>query len=233
MLSMLRDLLFETGSWSRACEVQERITELKPGDQVERNRLAGARLEAARREPGELRGPALRSLTGDHPDFTPALLERARFLEGAGERRRAVRLLEKAVKRRANCTLLEELERLVPEDRRSKLAKLYAKLVTGDPANARLRLRAARYLIQNQRLEEAEQILRGLPADGESTAAHALWAELHEARADPEGAQQEYRQALAAQPRKQFVACKSCGTASRTWRERCDRCWAWDTFETG
>jgi len=232
VLLMLRDMLFETGAWSRACEVQERVCELKPTDQIERNRLAGARLEAARRSPGDVRGSALRTLTGEHPDFVPALLERARFLESAGERRRAVRLLEKAAKGRPRLILLDELERIVPEERRVKLAKLYVKLVDGDPANAGLRLRAARYLIANRRYDEAEQLLRGLSAsNGDLAAAHALWAEIHDARADTERAQQEYRQAVALRPAR-VLACAACGAASPVWRERCDRCGAWDTYDT-
>jgi len=230
ILSMLRDSLFETASWSRACEIQERIVALKPGDNAERNRLAGARLEAARRAPGELRGAALRALTGEHPDFAPALLERARFLEAAGERRRAVRLLEKAAKRRPRSVLLEELERMVPEERRYKLAKLYGKLVTGDPGNSNLRLHAARYLLHNRLFDEAEQLLRGLSSNGVGSSAHALWAEIHEARSDTARAQQEYRHALSGH-NPVALACSACGAASTAWRERCDRCGAWDTID--
>lgn len=233
MLSMLRDLLFETGSWTRACEIQQRVSALRPADATERNRLAGARLEAARRAPGELRGSALRTLTTEHPDFAPALIERARFLEAAGDRKRAVRVLEKAAKRHPRPVLLEELERLVPDERRIKLAKLYGKLVTGNPGNSALRLRAARYLISNRRFEEAEQLLRGLSAngDGASGYVHALWAEIHEARSEPERAQQEYRQAISAQKPARMLACAACGGASTGWRERCPRCGAWDTFD--
>lgn len=232
ILMLLRDVLFEAASWQRACEIQERIIALKPADESERNWLAGARFEAAKRVPPESRGSALRGITTDHPDFVPALLARARDLEDSGDHRRAVRLLEKAAKRRPRSALLDELERITPEVNRSKLAKLYTKLVTGDPGNSKLRLRAARFFVAAGRHDEAEQLLAPLSANGSAAPAHALRAAIHEARADREGAQHEYQQAFVTHefpPR--IIACERCDAVAPAWQERCSRCGAWGTFE--
>jgi tetratricopeptide (TPR) repeat protein len=232
ILMLLRDLLFEAASWQRACEVQERIIALKPNDEGERNWLAGARFEAAKREPIESRGSALRGITIEHPDFIPAVLARARELEETGEHRRAVRLLEKCAKRRPRSALLDELERITPEDKQSKLAKLYAKLVADDPGNAKLRTRAARFLVAIGRHDEAEHLLGPMSANGTAASAHALRAAIHEARADRERAQNEYKQAFAAHEfPARVIACERCDAVAPDWQERCARCGAWGTLE--
>src|SRR6185503_3337401 len=66
ILTMLRDLLFEAGSWERAGQVQELITGLRPTDERERNLLAGARFEAAKSQAADARASALRGVTGAH-----------------------------------------------------------------------------------------------------------------------------------------------------------------------
>jgi uncharacterized membrane-anchored protein len=233
ILTMLRDLLFEAGSWERAGQVQELITGLRPTDERERNLLAGARFEAAKSASADARLAALRGVTGAHPDFLPAVLARARQLDESGDKRRALKVLENSAKRRPRAAVLDELERLTPEDRRARLGKLYGKLVSAEPGNARLRLRAARYLAANGRPEEAEQMLRATSANGDAALANAVWAEIHEARADPARAQEAYRQALSA---PQFptgvLACESCSAASTSWEDRCRHCGAWGTLES-
>jgi tetratricopeptide (TPR) repeat protein len=231
ILTMLRDLLFETGAWQRAAEVQERIIAVRPGDERERNLLAGARFEAARSAASEVRLGALRGVTGAHPDFVPAVLARAKELEQAGDHRRAVKVLERAAKRRPRAALLDELERITPEDRRSHLAKLYSKLVATQPGNVKLRLRAAHFLAANGRAAEAEQLLRGVSANGDAGLAHAVWAEIHEARSERERAQEEYRQALNEAPAA-VLSCEICGAASAGWQDRCAQCGAWGTLES-
>ena len=232
ILTLLRDLLFELGSWQRACEIQERIVALRPGDAREENRLAGARYEAAKRREGDARAVALKSVTGEHPDFVPALLARARVLAAAGEQRRAMKLLERAAKRRPRSAILDELERLTPEDRYPKLAKLYGKLVSGQPGNGRLRLRAARFLVDSGRIDDAEALLRAVSANGDLPAAHALWAQIHDARAEPDQARQSYRQALGDGKPGSLLACEICHAPCRAWQERCPSCGAWGTLET-
>jgi thioredoxin-like negative regulator of GroEL len=129
--------------------------------------------------------------------------------------------------------LLDELERLTPEDRRARLAKLYTKLVAADPGNTKLRLRAARYLVTNGRHEEAEQLLRNVSVNGDAALAHALWAGIHEARSESDQAQQEYRQVVTAPEfPPTMLACEMCGGVSTQWQDRCRECGAWGTLES-
>jgi thioredoxin-like negative regulator of GroEL len=132
-----------------------------------------------------------------------------------------------------DAALLDELERLTPEDRRTRLGKLYGKLVASQPTNTRLRLRAARYLAANGRHEEAEQLLRATTANGDAALANAVWAEIHEARSDPTRAQEAYRQAFSTpQFPGSLLACEACGAASASWEDRCRHCGAWGTLES-
>jgi len=112
ILVALRDVLFDHGSWQRAAEVQERVLAVRPGDQRERNRLDGARFEASLGSPIEERLPLLDRILQDSPDFVPALLAKVDLLESAEHSEEAIRMLERALKRRPNCELLETMARL-------------------------------------------------------------------------------------------------------------------------
>jgi HemY protein len=233
ILTLLRDLLFKTGAWRRAQEIQQRIVELKPEDEVERNRLLGARYEAARLATGEEREAALKNITTFDPDFAPAIVERARVLAAAGDDKRAVKSLEKAARRKPRAGVLEELERLTPAEQAGRLVKLYSKLVAAHPDNAALRLRAARYLISAGRIEGAAELLDGVSENGHGPALHALWAEVHSARSNPELAEASYRRALASSTSaaRDSLRCQRCGVTTDVWRARCERCGSWGSLE--
>jgi len=233
LLTMLRDILFETESWERAEEVQRRIVELKPNDASESNWLLGARFEAAARAEESTRETGLRSLCQDDPDFAPAVVARARELDSSGDPRRAGKLLEKAARRRPRGAVLDEYERIVGTDDPLRTAKLYQKLIAANPTSSQLKVRAARYLAGSGREEDAAGVLDSLTDNGQPPYAQAVWAEIHDARHNADLAHSSYREAFTSGGlgRPEFV-CEICGAHSEHWHARCDGCGAWGMLES-
>jgi len=233
ILTLLRDILFETEAWARAAEIQSRIVELNADDASEKNWLLGARYEAALQAEQSARDAALRELASDAPDFLPVLVDRARNLADTGDWRRAMKMLEKAVRKHPHGAALDELESLVPAEESARLARLYGKLVATTPQSVGLRLRAAHYLIKHGRVEEAAETLKPLGESAEASVAKALWGEIHDAREESSQAHSAYRDALIeSEAFNPHYSCEVCGAATGDWHARCDNCGAWGMFES-
>lgn len=223
LLTTLRDALMDTGAWERAAEIQERILQLKPNDETERNRLWGARYEAATRMAPAERMAALKAITVAQPDFAPAALERARTAVLTGDERRRVRILEKAIRQRPRGALFDELEQACTDDP-TRVAKAYAKSVEGFPRLDGLRARAARYLIQIGRSQEADALLRAAPSEDTRGILSAARGLLMEAQSQLGGGR--------ASPRRSAIElhlwhCEACKNPAEKWAPRCPRCGAW------
>ena len=233
LLAALRDVLIDTGSWGRAAEVQERVAALKPNDAIERNRLTGTRYEAALRLQRDERSAALAALTASDEEFVPAILERARTMVEAGDAARAIKVLDKAVRRRPNAALLDELERLCGGDETARVAKLYGKLVEGFPGSPVLRARAARYLTACGRSEQAAELLRGMSSDGGPPPLDAARAAVLDARGQPSEALQAYKR-LADRGANLLAPwrCSGCDAVSPEWTSRCTSCDAWGLIDS-
>jgi len=213
----------ETGAWNRTAEIQERIVQLKPNDEAERNRLWGARYEAATRMPPAERMAALKAITVAQPDFAPATLERARTAVLTGDERRSVRILEKAIRQRPRGVLFDELETACANDP-TRVVKAYSKSVEGFPRLDGLRARAARYLVQIGRSQEADALLRAGPSEDTRGILGAARGVLMEAQAQLGGGR--------AGPRRSGTElhlwrCEACKNPAEKWTPRCLRCGAW------
>jgi uncharacterized membrane-anchored protein len=233
LLAALRDVLVDSGSWSRAAEVQERIVDLRPENAAERNRLKGTRYEAALRLERNERAAALAALAAKDEDFVPATLERARALVNSGDTSRASKVLEKAVRRRPHAALLDEIERMGAADDTARVAKLYVKLVEGFPDSAPLRARAVRYLTSCGRSEQAADLLRLLPADGAPLPLEAARATLLDARGQPSEAIQAFKRV--AERGAAVLApwrCSACNALATEWTARCASCRTWGSIDS-
>ena len=228
LLALLRDALFDAAAWERAAEIQERIVQLKPSDANERNRLWGARYEAAARLAPAERLAALKAITVAQPDFSPAALERARTAALAGDARRSVRILEKGIRHRPRGALLDEIEKLCSPDDPGRVAKLYVKSVESFPQLDGLRARAARYLISIGRNQEAEDLLRAGPSDDTRGVLSAARGLLLDARSQLGGSAGGTRR-LAPEPH--MWRCDGCKTPADRWTARCARCGAWGLID--
>jgi HemY protein len=232
LLTLLRDQLFEVGDWQRATAIQARIVELNPTNEAEANRMLGARYEATLRAPETERGVLLKTLCHQAPDFVPATIERARSLARTGEQRRALKLLERALAAKPRSVLLDLYEEIARTDDVSRVNKLYSKLMALHPDSVDLKLRAAAAAISRHRLDEAAALLSSCSSNGGAPAAQILWAQLHDARNQPDLAHAAYREAAASGSLgKPGFACEKCGSMSESWRARCNNCDTWGFVE--
>ncbi|RMF20720.1 MAG: hypothetical protein D6760_10925 [Deltaproteobacteria bacterium] len=171
-------------------------------------------------------------MSREDPDFVPAICARAEALAEAGETRKAIRLLERAARRRPRTGILETLERLAGTDFKPRLIKFYSKLLARHPDNVALKLRAARVLLDAGKLADADKILDGIDASVDRATIAALRALLEERREHVDLAQREARRAIEEArldvPRPR---CGSCGAPSSTWQPRCPACGAWGSLE--
>ncbi len=232
LLRMLRDLLFAQEQWERAAEIQQRLVDRQPQDAAERNRLLGARFEAAMQLNGNGRGEALQRLTGEEPEFVPAVTARAEALAAEGQLKKAIRLLEKSVKRRPHSAVLDTLERLTPAELQPRLVKFYQKAVNRHASNELLKLRAARVMTDAGKLAEADRLLQEVTESRAPAATAALRALIEEQREHGELAQREARKALeAAELSKPEPKCTACGVPSKAWQTRCPACGVWGSID--
>jgi len=223
LLTTLRDALMDTGVWERAAEIQERVVQLKPNDETERNRLWGARYEAASRMAPAERMAALKAITVAQPDFAPAALERARTAALTGDGRRGVRILEKAIRQRPRGALFDELEKVCSDDN-TRVVKAYSKSVEGFPRLDGLRARAARYLVQIGRSQEADALLRDARSEDTQGVLSAARGMLMEAQSQLGGGGAGSRRSGI---ELNLWRCEACKTPAERWTARCPRCGAW------
>jgi len=232
LLTLLRDALGDANAWERAAEIQERIVQLRPNDATEQNRVWGARYEAALRLAPAERMTALKAITGAQPEFSPAALERARTAHSAGDERRAVRILDKAIRQRPRGALFDELERICTANDPARVAKLYLKSVESFPNLNGLRARAARYLISIGRGREADEILRAGPSEdtrGVLSAARGLLLEAQSQLGTSGVTGTSTARRLTSQPH--LWRCDGCKTPAERWTPRCSRCGVWGSVD--
>ena len=174
-----------------------------------------------------------KSFGDDAPEFLPVIIDRARMITDAGDWRRAYKTLEKALRRRPRGAVLDAIESTVPPEEAVRVTRLYSKLVASHAESAVLRLRAARYLIEHGRVEEAADVLNAMSENGDGPKAQALWGEIHNSRDDTALAHASYQQALAAdQHWAPPYVCEVCATTADAWQARCHACGAWGMLES-
>ena len=227
LLVPLRDVLVDMGEWGRAAEIQERTVALASGDTVERNRLLGIRYEAAQRTPPVQRIATLKSISSTEPDFVPAVVERARAIAADGDARRAIRILEKAIRQRPRGVVFDELENLIGEEDPARLSKAYLRAIEAFPHLDGLRARAARQLARNGRHDEAASILKDAASTDTRSSLTAARAFLEQARGRLTGPGEGSRTQIPTQFPTPSGRCDACKSLSDRWTARCIHCGAW------
>jgi len=166
LYQMLRDALVAMSSWKRAEEVQQRLVDLRPADTAERQRLVEIRMHAIASSEGFDRETGLRAVAALDPDFTPAVVERAKLFLAQGRKRAALRLLIKSAARRPADLVLGAIDQALEQTDSPRLLKMYAKLRLRFPRDAELALHYARLLIRMGRDDEAERVLGAIDDSG-------------------------------------------------------------------
>ena len=166
-------------------------------------------------------------------DFVPALLALGDAYEAAGEHREAVRVWERAAESHPVLPLLARLEHAYrAEGRPSRMIALYQEAIAraDDPS---LAVALGRVYLELEMLDEAADELEkvemrapGLPL------VHAYLGAVFERRGESAAAFDEYRRALRLAHAFEWPhACSGCGASVAGWRERCERCLRWNSFD--
>jgi thioredoxin-like negative regulator of GroEL/uncharacterized integral membrane protein len=231
----LRDLYAAHGRWAEAAGMQaELLLRLRaPGRLVvERDRLVGLRYEAGAAEPDPRRAARqLRGIAREAPDFIPAWVTAGERYAESGRAFIARRTWVRGLRRRRAAVLLDRIEAhdaaAGQPQRTTRLLRGLHRRHADEPSVA---LRLARHLIGRGDLDEAAQVLNGLP-DGAAALADALRGELARARGDAGAAADAFARALG--PDLGLAApwrCAACGAGTARWAARCTACHRWDSL---
>ena len=165
-------------------------------------------------------------------DFLPALVALGDAYEAAGDRREAVRAWERAAETHPALPLLMRLERAYREEGRpSRMIALYQDAAARAGNDLALAVALGRVYLELEMLDEAADQLEKVEVRApDLPLVHAYLGAVFERRGETRAAFEEYRRALRLGHAFEWPhACAACGAAAAGWRERCERCRAWNT----
>lgn len=233
----LRDVYTAAGRWPEALALEGEIM-LGVRDPAvlaaEEAASRGLRYEVALGEPDPGRaGRLLAGLAREDPGFVPAWVSAGERLLAAGRRLAGRWTWERGARRTGAAVLLERLEALNAEEGRpERTSRLYRRCLRARPEAPAVRLLFARHLIARNALDEAEQVLSGLPAPASGhRLTHALFGEIHRRRGNHSLAAETYARAFGTElglgaP----LVCAACRQTAATWAARCAGCGRWGTY---
>jgi predicted Zn-dependent protease len=234
----LRDVYAAAGRFAEALAVQgDILLRVRDRDTLahEEHALRGLRYQAALAEPEPRRAARLLlSLVREDPTFVPAWVGAGDGFVRAGRRFSARRAWERGTRHVPAVVLCERLERLNADDRKpERTTRLYRRLLRRHPQAQAVPLLFARHLIMQGALDQAGEVLSGLPAAvAGHPLVHVLWGELHRRRGDHTLSADTFTRAFG--PELGLVApyrCAACRRSAEVWAGFCDECRRWGTFE--
>jgi len=235
----LRDLAAAAGRWAEALDLEQRIVDaVAPAERSpETEWLAVIHYELGRAELARGRPAAglvhLRNAVRTDRTFLPAALALGDAYEGAGDRREAVRVWERAAEVQPALPLLARLERAFREDGRpTRMIALYRQALEKAPDEVALAVALGRVFFELEMLDEAadqfEKVEVRAPA---LPVVHAYLGAVFERRGETRAAFDEYRRALQLGHAFDWPhQCAGCGATSALWQDRCPSCHRWNTL---
>ncbi|MFN2426417.1 MAG: tetratricopeptide repeat protein [Candidatus Binatia bacterium] len=196
--SLLRDSLVALEWWPRAEVAQQRVVDLRPVDEAEKERLIAIRMRAAELGDSAERETALRAVLAMDPSWPAAATARAAMLAEQGHNWTAVRVLYKAAKRRPAAETLRALDTALETSNPRRLLRLLSRLRRYHPGAHELVLHQAALLVRLGRHAEAEAVLGELDGAGgrEGAIVEGLRAKMLEGHDNPAGVAEALRRAL-------------------------------------
>src|SRR2546429_1819596 len=199
--------------------------------------MRGLRYEAALGEPEPRRSARLLiALAREDPTFVPAWVSAGDALARAGRTLAARRVWERGARYRPAAVLLERIERANTDERHpERTARVYRRLLRRHPRARSLPLLFARFLVLQQRFEEAGEVLRALPepAAGNSFA-HLVWGELHRRQGQHDQASAAFAQAAVRQVSgASSFRCAACLQPTEAWEGPSPACPRSGTLRAG
>ncbi len=167
-------------------------------------------------------------------EFLPSLVALGEAYEALGDRREAVRAWERAADTHPALPLLMRLERAYrDEGRPSRMIALYQDAAARAGNDLALAVALGRVYLELEMLDEAADQLEKVEVRApDLPLVHAYLGAVFERRGETRAAFEEYRRALRLGHGFEWPhACSACGAAASAWRERCERCQAWNTIQ--
>jgi lipopolysaccharide biosynthesis regulator YciM len=238
----LRSLHMKERSWTKALEAQEQVEKHSntsdPRDAADRRVGRGIRYEMAvdRLNEGKARDAvsAFRRLLKDDPQFIPAYVRLGEALRQDGQDREAIEawtggfeatgspifltvLEEHYLQLEQPLAAIEALKRSISRARKDTVPRFYL----------------GKLYFRLEMLDDALAVLSSL--EGRASYAptlHYLLGRIHERRKNHREATIEYRKVIKEMELVQLeYRCRSCGTTSMEWSDRCASCGEWNTVE--
>jgi predicted Zn-dependent protease/uncharacterized integral membrane protein len=163
---LLRDTLVDLGWWARAEAAQQRLVDLRPGDAEEKRQLIEIRMHEAECGDAVERDQALRGVLAMDPSWPAAAAGRADHLLAGGQKRAALRILVRALKRRPAEETLAALDRALADDGVRKVLRVYRRLRRAHPANREVAAHMASQFERFGRQAEADLLRKEIDGAG-------------------------------------------------------------------
>jgi thioredoxin-like negative regulator of GroEL/uncharacterized integral membrane protein len=231
LAARLRDLYAAEGRWQDAANLE---TELWLGPSPlagGRDTLRGFRYEAAMSEPDPGRAvTSLRTLAEESPDFLPAWVSAGDRLVEDGRGAAARRVWLRGLRHRRAAALLERIETFdAAAGEQERTVRLFEKLRARHPGDTTLALHSAKLLVDEGRLDEADAVLAGMPA--EASLVLGLRGASARGRGDAAAAADSFARALGADlGLTGSWRCGPCSATAPEWSGRCRACGRWNTL---
>jgi tetratricopeptide (TPR) repeat protein len=234
----LRDVYLNARRWSDALRVQGEIllAVREPTTLAEEERvLRGVRYQAALGEAdGRAAARHLVALAREDPQFVPAWVSGGDLYARAGRHVTARRVWERGLRYVPSPILFDRLERLATsQGRPERMTRVYRRALRRHRNDTTVPLLFARHLITRGALDDAAELLAGLPSALEGHALpQALWGELHRRRGNDKLAAESFSRALGLDLGLVLpYRCAACRQAADTWSGFCEACRSWGTYQ--
>jgi tetratricopeptide (TPR) repeat protein len=233
----LRDVYLAAQRWPDALRLQGEILlgVRDPAALADEERvLRGVRYQAALGEAdGRTAARHLIALAREDPQFLPAWVSAGDLFARAGRPVSARRAWERGLRHVPAPVLLDRLERLATsQGRPERVARVYRRVLRRHRNATAVPLIYARHLITRGALDDAAELLAGLPSTLEGHALpQALWGELHRRRGNDKLAAESFSRAMGLDLGLLVpYRCEACRLPADTWAGFCDGCRRWGTY---
>ena len=231
----LFELQIRNKDWDGAQRTLESMIKAKvlPEDVV-RRRLAILDFEAARATLANGDEAEARALAGDAvaeaPTFAPAAALAARLLAGAGQERKASRILRDAWGAAPQPELAEAWASFEPDETPSARRRRFRDLIAANPDHPESRLLEAELALTDEDLPAARKAIGQLASDRPTHRSLALMAAIEKASGAPEAVVRGYLARAVSAPRGPHWRCDRCNAAPGAWTAACPSCGGFDTL---
>jgi tetratricopeptide (TPR) repeat protein len=230
VLKELPITLADAGRWEEALEAQKKLMNELPKEarQSENTNLWGIMTEYARsikEVDTEKAIKLLKEVVKDAPDFTPAVLLLAEIYASKGDTKRANKVLTRAFELSGNSIIFENAMRLLP-DIKKEFEQTAMTLLAKEPRNNSLRFALAKYLLRENRAEEALNEMEKISVHTDT--AYALLKLIILRRLKNDSIENVENEIL--EDWENSYLCDVCNEKVDRWHPRCPKCASWNTI---